>query len=56
MITGLTAQNTLGVQGVHEVPPEFVLQQVSRLPFSITSDARFACRLLIVFCSAEEYS
>jgi len=24
VITALTAQNTLGVQGVYEIPPEFV--------------------------------
>ena len=27
-ITALTAQNTLGVQGVYEVAPEFVAQQM----------------------------
>jgi hydroxymethylpyrimidine/phosphomethylpyrimidine kinase len=27
-ITALTAQNTLGVKGVHAVPPEFVAQQI----------------------------
>lgn len=29
VLTALTAQNTLGVQGVHVVPPEFVVKQVS---------------------------
>lgn len=28
VITALTAQNTLGVQGIHDVPPEFVAQQI----------------------------
>ncbi len=28
-ITALTAQNTLGVEGVHVVPPEFVTQQIA---------------------------
>ena len=27
-ITALTAQNTLGVQGIHEVPPDFVTEQI----------------------------
>ena len=35
VITALTAQNTLGVQGVHPAPPEFVEQQVrTELPRS----------------------
>lgn len=29
VLTGLTAQNTTGVKGVHEVPAEFVIQQAS---------------------------
>lgn len=29
VIAALTAQNTLGVQGIHESPPEFVEQQVA---------------------------
>jgi hydroxymethylpyrimidine/phosphomethylpyrimidine kinase len=33
-ITALTAQNTLGVQGVHEAPPAFVAQQID----SVLSD------------------
>ncbi|MCZ8183089.1 MAG: bifunctional hydroxymethylpyrimidine kinase/phosphomethylpyrimidine kinase [Beijerinckiaceae bacterium] len=28
VITALTAQNTLGVQGIHDVPPDFVRQQI----------------------------
>ena len=28
VITALTAQNTLGVQGIHDVPPPFVAQQI----------------------------
>ena len=28
VITALTAQNTLGVQGIHDVPPDFVAQQM----------------------------
>jgi hydroxymethylpyrimidine/phosphomethylpyrimidine kinase len=28
VITALTAQNTLGVQGIHDVPPAFVTQQI----------------------------
>ncbi|CAK9784595.1 hypothetical protein CC85DRAFT_325983 [Cutaneotrichosporon oleaginosum] len=31
VITALTAQNTLGVQGVHVVPPEFVVEQLKSL-------------------------
>lgn len=31
VITALTAQNTVGVQGVHEVPSDFVKQQVGML-------------------------
>jgi hydroxymethylpyrimidine/phosphomethylpyrimidine kinase len=30
-ITALTAQNTTGVTGVHTVPPEFVLEQISTI-------------------------
>jgi hydroxymethylpyrimidine/phosphomethylpyrimidine kinase len=28
VITALTAQNTLGVQGIHDVPPAFIAQQI----------------------------
>lgn len=31
VVTALTAQNTLGVQGVHACPPEFVAHQVCLL-------------------------
>lgn len=29
VVTALTAQNTVGVQGIHEIPSDFVKQQVS---------------------------
>jgi hydroxymethylpyrimidine/phosphomethylpyrimidine kinase len=29
VITALTAQNTVGVQGIHDVPPEFIAQQMT---------------------------
>jgi len=35
-VTALTAQNTVGVQGVHAVPPEFVREQIH----SVVSDLR----------------
>src|SRR5690606_18142606 len=28
VVTALTAQNTLGVQGIHDIPPAFVEQQI----------------------------
>lgn len=34
VITALTAQNTIGVQGIHDVPPDFVLKQMK----SVLSD------------------
>lgn len=37
VITAITAQNTLGVQGVHIVPPEMIRQQCE----SVLSDIRF---------------
>ncbi|MBI5163874.1 MAG: bifunctional hydroxymethylpyrimidine kinase/phosphomethylpyrimidine kinase [Magnetospirillum sp.] len=37
-ITALTAQNTLGVFGVHEVPPAFVLQQMELVLSDIGAD------------------
>ena len=37
VVTALTAQNTLGVQGIHNAPPEFVAQQLD----SVLSDIRF---------------
>ena len=39
VITALTAQNTLGVTGVHPVPAEFVLQQLETLVDDIRIDA-----------------
>jgi hydroxymethylpyrimidine/phosphomethylpyrimidine kinase len=38
-ITALTAQNTLGVFGVHAVPPEFVVQQMRVVLDDIGADA-----------------
>src|ERR671916_1089935 len=38
-ITALTAQNTLGVTGVHPVPPEFVKEQVRAVASDIGVDA-----------------
>ncbi len=35
-ITALTAQNTLGVQAIHEAPPDFVAAQIR----SVLSDLR----------------
>lgn len=37
-ITALTAQNTLGVFGVHEVPPDFVLRQMELVLTDIGAD------------------
>jgi hydroxymethylpyrimidine/phosphomethylpyrimidine kinase len=37
-ITALTAQNTLGVQGVFEIPPEFVAQQIDSVVQDIGVD------------------
>ncbi|WVQ95268.1 phosphomethylpyrimidine kinase [Kwoniella sp. CBS 9459] len=39
IITGLTAQNTLGVQAVHEVPADFVIKQLD----SVVSDSYPTC-------------
>jgi hydroxymethylpyrimidine/phosphomethylpyrimidine kinase len=39
VITALTAQNTMGVQGVHFVPPEFVVQQLRSIFADIRPDA-----------------
>ncbi|WRT68741.1 phosphomethylpyrimidine kinase [Kwoniella shivajii] len=39
VLTGLTAQNTLGVQAVHEVPTDFVIQQLE----SVVSDDQPTC-------------
>src|SRR2546427_12180273 len=38
-LTALTAQNTVGVQGVSEVPPEFVRQQIESVATDIGIDA-----------------
>ena len=38
-ITAITAQNTLGVQGVHMVPPEMVLMQIDAVVADIGVDA-----------------
>ncbi|MCO6999054.1 hydroxymethylpyrimidine/phosphomethylpyrimidine kinase, partial [Pseudomonas aeruginosa] len=38
-ITALTAQNTLGVQGVHPVPAEFVVRQMRSVLDDIGADA-----------------
>lgn len=38
-ITAITAQNTLGVQGVHHVPAEMVLQQIDSVVSDIGVDA-----------------
>ena len=39
VITALTAQNTLGVQGIHEPPPEFVALQFDSVLSDIGADA-----------------
>lgn len=39
VITALTAQNTLGVQGIHDVPPEFVRQQITSVFSDLTVNA-----------------
>jgi len=39
VITAVTAQNTLGVQAVHELPPEFVAQQLDSVMDDIGCDA-----------------
>jgi len=38
-VTALTAQNTLGVQGIHEAPPAFVKQQIESVLSDIGADA-----------------
>jgi hydroxymethylpyrimidine/phosphomethylpyrimidine kinase len=38
-LTALTAQNTLGVTGVHEVPPDFVVQQIEAVVDDMGVDA-----------------
>lgn len=39
VITALTAQNTLGVQGIHDVPPAFVTQQIDSVFSDLTVNA-----------------
>lgn len=39
VITALTAQNTLGVQGIFEVTPEFIAQQIDSVFLDIRPDA-----------------
>jgi hydroxymethylpyrimidine kinase/phosphomethylpyrimidine kinase len=39
VITALTAQNTLGVQAIHEIPPEFVKQQLESVFNDLTIKA-----------------
>lgn len=39
VVTALTAQNTLGVQGIHEVPPSFVALQFDAVASDIGIDA-----------------
>lgn len=38
-LTALTAQNTVGVSGIHEVPPSFVVQQIEAVATDIGVDA-----------------
>jgi hydroxymethylpyrimidine/phosphomethylpyrimidine kinase len=38
-VTALTAQNTVGVQGIHEVPPRFVEKQIDSVLSDIGADA-----------------
>ncbi len=39
VLTALTAQNTVGVQGVFEIPPEFIAQQIDSVVDDIGTDA-----------------
>src|SRR5512135_47262 len=39
VITALTAQNTLGVSGIHEVPADFVAKQLEAVLTDIGADA-----------------
>jgi hydroxymethylpyrimidine/phosphomethylpyrimidine kinase len=39
VITALTAQNTRGVQGIHDVPPAFVAQQIDSVFSDLSVDA-----------------
>src|SRR5438445_8893074 len=38
-ITALTAQNTTGVSGIHDAPPEFVTAQIDAVFSDLTVDA-----------------
>ncbi|MEK6545511.1 MAG: bifunctional hydroxymethylpyrimidine kinase/phosphomethylpyrimidine kinase, partial [Nitrospinota bacterium] len=38
-ITSITAQNTVGVQGIHDLPPEFVALQIDSVVRDIGVDA-----------------
>lgn len=39
MLTSVTSQNTLGVDGIHDLPPEFVEKQLNAVLSDIGSDA-----------------
>jgi hydroxymethylpyrimidine kinase/phosphomethylpyrimidine kinase len=39
VLTALTAQNTVGVQGIHEIPPSFVEEQIDSVLSDIGADA-----------------
>ena len=39
VLTALTAQNTVGVHGIHEVPPSFVEKQIDSVLSDIGADA-----------------
>jgi len=39
VITALTAQNTISVQGIHDVPPDFVTQQIDSVFSDLTVNA-----------------
>ncbi|MBI2880850.1 MAG: bifunctional hydroxymethylpyrimidine kinase/phosphomethylpyrimidine kinase [Candidatus Tectomicrobia bacterium] len=57
VLTALTAQNTVGVQGVHPVPPEFVAQQFdsvcSDLPIGAAKTGMLADAALIEVVAAK---
>ncbi len=39
VITALTAQNTMGVTGIHDVPPEFIIEQIDAVFSDLEVDA-----------------
>jgi hydroxymethylpyrimidine/phosphomethylpyrimidine kinase len=39
VITALTAQNTLGVQGIHDIPPDFIARQIDSVFSDLTVQA-----------------